>query len=167
MAPRVHVVCQNLHEDRIIPRMARALAAGLGWTVSAAPDPKADVLYLSGYFEATRLRVWPTQPVAAYFTHREEEPKGNAKAKLYDQVAAKVQLRVATCRLYAEPLSQLGATAQAAAPLERERFVIDNRRNAGPRPIVGLSGYTYPNHRKGEDLTRGLVESAIGARCDW
>jgi hypothetical protein len=31
-------------------------------------------------------------PVAAYFTHREEEPKGNAKAKQFDQVAQRVDL---------------------------------------------------------------------------
>ena len=69
--PKVHVVCQNLHEDRIIPRMARALRDRLGWTLSAEVQ-KADALYLSAYFEANRLKPWPQDPVAAYFTHREE-----------------------------------------------------------------------------------------------
>jgi len=62
--------------------------------------------------------------VAAYFTHREEEPKGNAKAKLYDRMAGQVDMRIATCRLYAEPLSAYGPTIQVAAPLERDHFVI-------------------------------------------
>lgn len=167
MAPRVHVVCQNLQDDRIIPRMARALHDALGWTLGAAPDTSADILYLSGYFEATRLREWPDRPVAAYFTHREEEPKGNAKAKLFDQTAKLVQLRIATCKLYADQLSAYGATAQCAAPLERDRFVIPSRRDPHSKPVVGVSGYTYVNKRKGEDLVKGMVGSAISQRVEW
>ena len=123
MAPRIHIVCQNHQDDRIIPRMARMLRDGLGWTLSAAPDPSADVLYLSGYFEATRFP-WPDRPVAALFTHREEEPPNNAKARLWDDVARRVQLRVAMCKLYADPLSIYGPTVQPALPVERDRFVI-------------------------------------------
>ncbi len=53
---RVSVVCQNYQEDRVIPRMARALSERNGWTLGVAPDPSADVVYLSGYFEALRLK---------------------------------------------------------------------------------------------------------------
>ncbi len=166
MAPRVHIVCQNYGEDRIIPRMARSLHDALGWTVSAAPDPAADVTYLSGYFEAPRFDRWPGQ-IAAYFTHREEEPPNNSKAKLFDRIAGRVQLRVATCRLYAEPLAAYGPTVQAAAPLERNRFVLPPSRGSAGRPVVGLSGYTYANRRKGEDLVCGLLESKVGKRVDW
>ncbi len=164
-APRVNIVCQNLREDRIIPRMARMLHDALGWTVSAAPEP-CEVLYLSGYFEANRLRQWPSVPVAAYFTHREEEPPGNAKAKLFDKVASQVGLRVAMCRLYAEPLSQYGPTVTPPLPVERDRFVIVPR-GAGKVPVVGFSGYTYPNKRKGEDLVRGVITSPIAQRVEW
>ena len=168
---RVNVVCRNLNDDRIIPRMARALRDQLGWTLTAAPVSGAEAYYLSGYFEGPRLNPWPDVPVAAYFTHREEEPKGNAKAKLFDAMAAKVDLRIATCRLYAEPLSVYGPTVQAAAPLERGRFVPAKKN--GPcglgqgKPVVGLSGYTYANRRKGEDLVLGMLQSAIGAKVDW
>jgi hypothetical protein len=166
MAPRIHIVCQNPTEDRIIPRMARTLRDRLGWTLSAAPDPRADVIYLLAYFEASRMRPWPDGPVAAYFTHREEEPPGNAKAKLYDQIAARVQLRVAMCRLYGEPLERYGPTATPALPVERDRFVIASRER-GKRPVVGLSGYTYTNHRKGEDLVRGMLASTVASRVEW
>lgn len=147
--------------------MARALCAGLGWRAGAVPVPNdAEAVYLSGYFEAQILPEWPGVPVAAYFTHREEEPKGNAKAKLFDQVAGKVDMRIATCRLYAESLERIGPTAQVAAPLERDRFVIVERGRRS-RPVVGLSGYTYANHRKGEDLVKAMIESPVGASVEW
>jgi hypothetical protein len=168
---KVHQVCANWQEDRIIPRMARALAERLGWGLGREADPRADVLYLTGYFEAARLKPWPRQPVAAYFSHREEEPPNNAKARLWDQTAARVQLRVATCELYAAGLRAHGRTIVAAAPLE-ERFRLGLGRGtegarAGRRPIVGLSGYTYSNRRKGEDLATAVVASEIGQKLEW
>ena len=33
--------------------------------------------------------------------------------------------------------------------------------------MVGLSGYTYANHRKGEDLVRGMLGSKVGRRVEW
>ncbi len=162
---RVHQVCQNWQEDRIIPRMARALAERLGWGLSAAVDPAADVVYLTGYFEATRLGPWPTQPVAAYFTHREEEPPGNAKARLFDDVARRVQLRVVTCRMYGEAVRAYGPTVQASAPLERERFTLGPAQSG--RLVAGFSGYTYSNHRKGEDLALRVVNCAAGQKVIW
>ncbi len=165
-APRVNIVCQNMNDDRVIPRFARLLRDRLGWTLSAAPEP-CEVLYLSGYFEATRLRPWPNGvPVAAYFTHKEEEPPNNAKARLFDATAARVQLRVAMCELYAGPLKAFGPTVTPPLPVERERFVIVPH-TCGKVPVVGFSGYTYANHRKGEDLVRGVVSSAIGERVEW
>jgi len=163
---KVHQVCQNWQEDRIIPRMARALAERLGWGLSAAVDPKADVVHLTGYFEATRLRPWPRQPVAAYFTHREEYPPNNAKARLFDATAKRVQLRIVTCRMYGEMVAQHGPTVEAAAPLERDHFVLAKAERR-PGMVCGFSGYTYANKRKGEDLALAAVGSAIGQRVDW
>ena len=166
MALRVNIVCRNLKDDRVIPRFARYLRDALGWTLTAAPDPHADIIYLSGYFEAQLCKPWPSVPVAAMFTHREETPPGNAKAKLFDSTAKRVQLRVAMCRLYAKPLSKFGLTIQPPLPLERDRFVIVS----GPkhrRAVVGFSGYTYRNHRKGEDLVKTVVASKIGQKVEW
>jgi glycosyltransferase involved in cell wall biosynthesis len=163
--PRVHVICQNIMQDRVLPRMARYLRDGLGWSVSSGPDPKADAVYLLAYFEGDRLRkAWPKQPVAAYFTHREED--GGDKARCFDEMAGKVNMRIATCRLYAGALAAHGLTAQCAAPLETKRFTISHRIN-GRRPVIGFSGYTYGNHRKGEDLVRGLLAAPIAKRVDW
>jgi hypothetical protein len=104
--------------------------------------------------------------VGAYFSHKETEPRGNQKARLWDENAKRVALRVATCRLYAQTLAPFGPTIQAAAPLERERFVIVERRQS-PRLVVGFSGYTYPNKRKGEDLVQALLQSELGQKVEW
>ncbi len=165
MAPSVHIVCRNYKEDRVIPRMARLLSSRLGWTLGVEPSSGVDAVYLSAYFEIQKLKSWPSVPVAAYFTHREETPPNGSKARLFDDMAAKVDLRIATCRKYAEILSQYGPTVQVAAPLERDRFVVTER-VLGNKPVVGFSGYTYKNHRKGEDLAKGLVED-IGSRVEW
>ena len=163
---RVHIICQNRADDRIIPRMARALRERLGWTLSTKADPGADVNYLSAYFESQRLRPWPETATAAYLTHREEEPPGNAKARLYDRVAEQVDLRIATCRLYAAALEAYGPTAQMPAPVETDRFVLAKAERRS-RTVCGFAGYTYVNGRKGEDLAELAVASEVGRRCDW
>ena len=157
---RVNVICRNWQDDRVLPRFARYLADVLGWSLTPAPVP-ADVHYLMGYFETQVCPTWPAGPVASLFTHREEEPPGNSKALLYDEISRRVDLRVAMCRLYAAPLSAIGPTLQPPLPLERDRFVIDawSRRR---RPLAGLSGYTYRTRRKGDDLARRLVRATAG-----
>lgn len=162
----VNVVCRNYKDDRVLPRFARYLRDNLGWTLTPAPEKSADIYYLIGYFEAQLLRTWPDRPVIAYFTHREEDPPGNGKAKLFDNVAKKATLRVAMCRLYAEYLGKFGPTVQPPLPVELARFTIA-KRSRGKRPIVGLSGYTYVNRRKGEDLVRGILASKIGQKIEW
>jgi len=167
---RVYVACRNSRDDRIIPRMARYLAEELGWRVG--PPTKlpndVDVIYLLAYFESQLVKKFPPRiPIAAYFTHREEQPPNNSKARLFDRVAAKVDLRIATCRIYTDMLEEYGPTIQAAAPLERDRFVVPRQRRRSKRLVAGFSGYTYPNHRKGEDLVRVVLKSGIGQRLDW
>lgn len=161
---RVNVVCRNLNDDRVLPRYARYLRAGLDWTLTRAPDLGADVVYLMGYFETQVCKQWPSVPVASLFTHREEEPPGNDKAKLFDAVAARVQLRVAMCKLYAAPLSRYGPTIRPPLPVERDRFVIPARRSQSRSPVLGFSGYTYRNRRKGEDLADAAVRSQPDAQ---
>jgi len=170
MALRVNVICRNPSDDRVIPRFARYLRDRLGWTLTAAPRPGYDAYYLSAYFEVQVCRKWPDAPVAAYFTHREEQPPGNAKAKLFDRTAKRVDLRMATARMYAEYLEQFGPTVQVHPPVERERFVPPPR----PSPqrgkghlVAGFSGYIYRNKRKGEDLARVLLKMPIAQTLEW
>lgn len=167
MALRVHVLCRNIQEDRVLPRMARALRDGLGWTAGVElPRQCCDVIYLLAYFEAQLLKPWPRLPVVAYFTHREEEPPGNAKARLFDEVAGRVAVRIVTCKMYGDVVRPTGPTAQAPAPVERERFTIAPP-HRGEEVVVGLCGYTYGNHRKGEDLVTAVMGSKVGRRVTW
>ncbi|OGC95303.1 MAG: hypothetical protein A2W25_05145 [candidate division Zixibacteria bacterium RBG_16_53_22] len=162
----VNIICRNAQEDRVIPRFSRYLANNLGWIVTARPDPSAEAYYLSGYFEETYLRPWPRKPVAAYFTHRETQPPGNGKAKLFDRLAAKVNLRIATAAMYADMLTDYGPTAQINPPVERERFTIPAKKAKG-RLVAGFSGYTYANKRKGENLAKMLIGSKVGRSVEW
>lgn len=170
----VHIVCRNYKSDRIIPRMASALQEALGWSVGArGPGGKVQAIYLSAYFEIQRIKAPPSGrlarvPVAAYFTHREENPPNNAKARLFDEVAARVDLRVATCGMYAERMAKHGPTLQASAPVDRSLFYVDGKASGGKaKPVVGVSGYTYPNRRKGQDLVLAALRSPLGSRIEW
>jgi predicted O-methyltransferase YrrM len=150
---QINILCRNPNEDRIIPRLSRYLRDGLGWMLTATPVKSADVYYLSLYFEGGLLPRGNTKPVAAYFSHREEDAASAGKARVFDTMAARVDLRIVTAGLYAEMVVPCGPTAQIPPPVERERFTI------GPRnknPVAGFAGYTYGNQRKGEDLARAL-----------
>jgi hypothetical protein len=164
------VICSNYQDDRVLPRHARALAERLGWSLGLAPNPDAEIQYLFSYFESKRLKPWP-KLVAANFTHREEEPPNNAKAKAFDAIAAKVQLRTAWAQMYVDQLAPHGPTFKCSPALEREHFTLGERplplRQPQGRIVAGFSGYTYANHRKGEDLVNGIVASAIGGRLEW
>lgn len=162
----VNILCRNLNDDRVIPRFSRYLRDRLGWILTAVPV-KADVYYLSCYLEAGLLRRIAAAPVAAYFTHREEEPPGNEKARLWDRLAETVDLRIVTAALYAQPLAHCGRTVQIPPPVERERFTPPRSRPKKGRTVVGFSGYTYGNKRKGEDLARLLVASTVGQSMTW
>lgn len=161
----VHIVCANPHDDRIIPRMVRALSGRFGWSVGRKPDGNADVNFLSAYFESRNIREMP-HPVAAYFTHREEVPPEGRKAQNYDETAAAVDLRIATCAMYAVGLEAYGPTVQVPAPVELDRFV-PGKAKRRPRPMAMFSGFTYVNGRKGNSLAERLVRSSVGERCDW
>lgn len=160
----VNVLCRNLSEERVIPRFSRYLRDCLGWTLTATPDPEAELYYLSGYFEHSLVRGMKDRPVAAYFTHREMEPPGNGKAALFDALAKRLDLRIVTAQRYAWSLRECGPTVQITPPVERHRFTIP-RSTGSRRRVVGLSGFTYLNHRKGEDLVRKVVQEVRDV--DW
>jgi hypothetical protein len=164
MPARVHIICQNYADDRVLPRHARALAQRLGWSLGAEASPGAQITYLFSYFEAKRLKPWPSK-VAANFTHREEEPPNNAKSRAFDATAARVQLRTAWAQMYVDQLVKHGPTDKVSPALERE-FFTPGVKNPG-RVVCGFSGYTYANHRKGEDLVKGIITSEIGGQVEW
>lgn len=163
----VNIVCRNYQDDRVIPRFCRYLSDNFGWNVTSSPDYNADLIYLSGYFESQMVKVWPDKPVAAYFTHLETQPPGNGKAKLFHAIARRVQLRIATAAMYSKILTQYGDTVQVNAAVERHNFIIPKRKQQNKRLTVGLSGYSYRNGRKGENIAKSIVRSEHGRCVDW
>jgi len=163
----VNVVCRNLNDDRVLPRFSRYLRDRNGWTLTARADPRAEVVYLSGYFEGQLQTPWPSAPVAAYFTHYEEEPPGNGKAQYFDAMAKRLQLRIATAPMYAEYLERFGPTERIRPPVERERFTIPKRVKHAAPLRAGFSGYSYSNRRKGEDLALEVVRAKVGRGLEW
>ncbi len=161
----VNVVCRNPNDDRVIPRFSRYLGERNRWSVTRKPDPTAEVVYLSGYFESQMAKPWPKVPVAAYFTHREAE--GSEKARLFDTIAERVQLRIVTAAMYGEYLEAFGPTVQIRPPVERERFVIPGRRTDSRRVVAGFSGFSYRSGRKGEGLAETAVRSTVGKTLEW
>jgi hypothetical protein len=160
----VNVLCRNPNDDRVIPRFSRYLKDQNGWTLTAKPA-SAQVVYLSGYFEAQIAKPWPSVPATAYFTHREEE--GSAKADLFDEIAGRVQLRIATAKMYADYLEQFGPTVQIKPPVERDRFTIPIGGRRLGRLVAGFSGFTYRSGRKGADLASAAVSSNPGKQLEW
>lgn len=156
----INVLCRNLHDDRVIPRFSRYLAEVNGWTLTARPAPDADAYYLSGYFEwpVMRNQLPEDRPLVAYFTHREEQPPGNSKARMFDSVGKRVDLRIVTAAMYGSLLLRHGPTIQINPPVERHRFTVPNRR-VNSQLVAGFSGYTYGNGRKGEALAHKLVNT--------
>lgn len=161
----IHIVCRNWQADRILPRFARYSMEAHGWTVGAQYDNSATANYLMAYFEYSKIvsQIANTRPLVAYMTHLEEGD--NAKARLYNQVAGAVALRVAMNRGQVEHLNTFGPTTVLPLPVETQNFT-PRPHAVGKVPIIGLSGYTYASGRKGEALVtalRGLQGVALKA----
>lgn len=155
----IHIVIANLKDDRVLPRFARHLVEGLGWTASNKPNPRAEANYYFAYFEYKRGAV--DGPAAAYFTHREQTD--GEKTRVYDATAKAVGLRVVMNAGQRKELNSLGATAQIPLPLDTAHFKLAQR-PAHKLPLVGVAGYTYNSGRKGEhifDKARALVGNAV------
>lgn len=164
----IHIVCQRITADRILPRLARYLRDNLGWTASNRPDPDATVNYFVAYGDGYHLYPhWRETPTAALFTHREEP--GTGKAALWDMAASEVDLRVVIAKRYEPMLTPYGATVCVGLPIELDRFTIRPHK-AGARPVVGVSGWvtrsTARSGRKGEALIARLAADDLGKRLD-
>jgi len=146
---RVNVVCRNWQDDRVLPRFARHLAERNGWALNKGAIPGYDLNYYMAYFEHQKNPHF-TDRRAAYFTHYEH----GAKAELYDNVAARVWLRVAMNKGQIAHLKNFGKSYTVPLPLELEHFKLSGVRARG---IAGFSGYTYKSGRKGESLANRLV----------
>ena len=161
---RIHVVCSRPGADRILPRMARYLADGCGWTLGTSPDRSAELNYFHSYITWRQHHAgWHKTPVAACFSHK--DVNNPTKAQWWEETAAEVDLRCVWAEKYAAILRPHGPTVIVSPPVERERFTIRPKRRSG-KPVVGVSGYTYNDGRKGERLVKRLAESEVAKRLE-
>lgn len=158
---RVNVVCARPDADRIIPRKSRYLAERLGWGLSPAPDPSADVNYFITYLMLSQRNAdFSETSVGCYFTHY--DTNRSAKAELWREAAELSDFCVTSARRNLQHLPR-EETYFARPPVEVDRFAI--ARPPGERlPVVGVSGYTYGDGRKGEHLIRELADSELSKR---
>lgn len=156
---KVHIVCPNLDEDKILPRLARLLVAGTGWTLSDQPNGRADLNYWMVYIDyAQRHSDWSHTPRAAYFSHY--EPDTPYKRKWWQDAAARVEIKTVTAPQYGEMLK--GTVVPVTPPVDPEFTIQRRRRNQ--RPVVGVSGFVDPNsRRKGEALVQRLAADYTAA----
>jgi len=160
---KVHIVCRNWTDDRVIPRFARYLMDAFGWKASDRPDPSADLNYWLGYFEYQKAPRFDATPTVAYLTHLEDaDAAESAKVRLFHAAAKNSTLRVCMneqTRALIEPL--YGKTFVFPLPLETDRFVIVPQ-PSGTLPVAGFSGFRYKSGRKGEELASALVRDFQG-----
>ena len=91
---RIHVVCKQWREDRVLGRFARHLHQRLGWTVGKKPDRRADLNYWMAFLEWGRFRDFSETRTAAYMTHL-DDPDGDPELhQLFSEAAAAADLRV-------------------------------------------------------------------------
>lgn len=158
----VHIVAARLNADRVLPRLARTLSAETGWTLGEAPNPKAQLNYFFPYLELQR-RQWEGRS-AAWFTHKDTQ--NPQKAALWNDVAARVDLRTLTAGIYGPDLVEHGPLAMVRPAVELDNFVPAPRKPSARRR-VGLSGYLYNDNRKGEDLITRLKGCPAGQSVEW
>lgn len=157
----IHIVCTRLKADRVLPRLARTLAQSTGWTIGESPVSTADLNYFFPYLELQK-RTWKETKSAAWFTHRDSQNK--SKELLFDNVAHKVDLRTLAARIYEPHLSEAGVVNIVRPAIELDRFV-PRKKQRGRR--VGVSGFSYNDNRKGEDLITALSQSDTGKMAEW
>jgi len=157
---KVNIVCRNYEKDRVLPRFARYLSQYNGWDLGRIVSTEHDLNFYMAYFEHQQNTDFKG-PLAAYFTHYEPGKKG----ELYDQVAERVQLRVAMNQGQFKHLRTFGATEIPHLPVELDNFTLRGNRVRN-KPVVGFSGYIYGSGRKGEALAKKLV-AEFGSRADF
>jgi len=162
---RVHVVATSPLGDQVLARKARYLAEGLGWSIGENPRRDVDVNVFFPYIDyAERFPGWDLTKTVAYFTHKDTNRK--EKEGWWDLAKRSVDVRVTSSKLNLPDLQSSGSTYLARPPVDATLF---SRKKPTDNDVllIGISGVSYGDGRKGEDLIDGLMRSPIGRRCKW
>lgn len=148
--------------DRLLADLVHHNPSPIKWTVGAQPDPRVDINYWWPYLthhDWAKIQ-WAKTRTAAWFTHRDTSMRG--KARLWDEAAAGVDLRLTVAQQYADQLTAYGLTSITRPAVDVAKFVAGPPRAPHGVPVVGLSGYVYSGGRKGEQMIPGLVQALKG-----
>jgi hypothetical protein len=153
---KVHVVVMELESDHVLSRLASYLTNRTGWTIGTTPRSDVQLNYFFPYLILSQhFSHWHETPIAAYFSHYDPN---NSKGVLWDKAAEKTDYAIVTAPQYAARLKRHNLDAVLVhAPVDMQ-FVPAVNRPAHKRPVIGVSGMTYGDGRKGEDLVRKLAE---------
>jgi hypothetical protein len=151
---KVHIVTDRIESDRILPRLAKYLAVGNGWSISEEPDITADINYFNNYGTwAQKCRGWHGTKTAAYFSHLDTQAK--AKETLWHEAAKVVDICITTAKMYHQYLPD-NKIYQCRPPVEIDKFTIKPLPKLD-KPVVGVMGFVYGDGRKGERLFEQLA----------
>lgn len=117
---KIHIVAQRLEADRILPRLANLLAQETNWTIGDSPDEYAQINLFLPYLELDRFRSFNKTPIAAWFTHYEENVPD--KQKIWHEAAKKADIRLTSARKYYDMLLEYGPTYLVCPPLDTSKF---------------------------------------------
>lgn len=162
---QTHIVHYEFGADHILTRLIRFLTDKTGWTAGTAPNPQAQLnLFFPYLVYSEKFPDWKLTPIAAYFSHLDTNQID--KANKWHDAARCMDLCIVTAPQYGTLLKQWGRNvAFAHAP-------VDPQFKPGPKPyhnqpVVGVSGYTYRDGRKGQHLIHQLVQSEWGQTVTW
>ena len=171
----VHIICRDLNEDKILPRLAKTLAERTGWTLSESPDPKADLNYWMIYITyAESNSDFKATPTAAYFSHY--EPDSPFKAHWWGDASNAVDGCILTARKYDIMLPSHTPKFFVRPPVDANLFTlrIDPSRIENIKPRIGVSGFVDKrSFRKNDSLIKLLAEKysdryeIVGCGVGW
>lgn len=158
---KIHIVCTNYTNDRILSRLSVGLAKELGYSIGEKPSESADLNYAFPYIELRKFN----RRFAALFTHREDTVP--EKVALWKEQLQKASIRTTFAKMYYDELAQYGQTYIVTPPLDRSKFrpIISKIRSGKPK--IGVSGFTYGGGRKGEGLITQILKRPIAQEFEW
>lgn len=160
---RVHIACYD--DKHIVPRMARWLSEGNGWSLGNYTDPAADINYYMPYTMFGRYGRASTK-TAAWFTHY--EVGNHAKVNIWHNAERHMGLRCYTADVYADRLLGMGVSAKVTPGVDQSHFKI-KRRKSRKKPVVGVVG--VGSDRKGPELLDAITSTdtklSIAGRGYW
>jgi len=166
-----HIIVHKPGADQVLSRKAGYLAKLNKWTISDRPRPGAETnLFFPYILLSERFPEFGGTQLAAYFTH--DDVDNEIKNHWWRFAAGRVDIRFTTS--YVSELAGYGETIHARPPVDPQFFGLMVNFVKSDDYIVGVSGMSYKDGRKGESLLEklaGLQEKhgirLVGAGRGW